>query len=252
MYSSPDSRDGSDTVTTVLESAKSLDEIFYALSKYMVWDYLNYFLLQSFIERFADDDIELKSMMKQYQKDLTGYILAMQIPTYLNAIHAYKDPIIKSENSTTDSEDEVILKLSPEQKHTLFKKLQVKVMAKITDHSFSYVTDLWKSLTDQFVLPQLAMVLHSIAEGCIVITWFIPANLVNYIKRMAQEHSSMFANQNILKVILEEQCIYPVETEHEPSLPQSEVTSLKRKVKETKTHIGSRSACKWGVCQGYR
>ena len=33
MYSSPNSKDGSDTVTTVLESAESLDEIFRALSK---------------------------------------------------------------------------------------------------------------------------------------------------------------------------------------------------------------------------
>ena len=72
MYSSPDSRDGFDTVITVLESATNLDEIFYILSKYRLWDHINYFLLQSIIEKFADDDIELKSMMKQYQKDLTG------------------------------------------------------------------------------------------------------------------------------------------------------------------------------------
>ena len=44
IYSSPNSRDGSDIVTTVVESAKSLEEIFRALSKYGLWDYLNYHL----------------------------------------------------------------------------------------------------------------------------------------------------------------------------------------------------------------
>ena len=52
MYSSPNSSDGSDMVTTVLESAKSLDEIFRALSKWGLWDYLNYHLLQSIIEEY--------------------------------------------------------------------------------------------------------------------------------------------------------------------------------------------------------
>ena len=48
MYSSPNSRDGSDTVTTVLESARSLDEIFRALSKHGLLDYLNYYPLGNF------------------------------------------------------------------------------------------------------------------------------------------------------------------------------------------------------------
>ena len=74
MYSSPDSEDGSDTVTTVVESAKSLDEIFRALSKHRLWDYMNYYLLQSIIEEFAGDDDQLNGMIEQYQEALTGHI----------------------------------------------------------------------------------------------------------------------------------------------------------------------------------
>ena len=85
LYSSPNSRDGSGIVTTVLESAKSLDEIFRALGKYGLWDYLNYYLLESIIKEFARDDKELNSMMEQYQQDLTGHILALRIQTYLDA-----------------------------------------------------------------------------------------------------------------------------------------------------------------------
>jgi len=210
-------------VTTVVESSKSLEEIFRALSKYRLWDYLNYFLLQSIIEEFANDDNELNDMMEQYQQDLTGYVLALRIQEYLDATQ----PTVATRDSE-NSGDEIVLTVPPQQKHKLFKKLSVKIDANVTDHSLSYVTSLWQSLAKQFVLPRPAMILHDIAEGCIGITWLIPTNLVNHVTRMARETANMFAEEHILRVMLEEQCIYPMETE--PLLPESEATTFKRKV----------------------
>ena len=219
LYSSPYSRDGSTTVT-VVESAKSLDEIFRALSKYRLWDYLNYYLLQSIIEEFASDDSELKDMMEQYQKDLTGYILALRIETYLDATR-FELPVV----NTNDSENSADKILSSRLKYKLFKKLTVKVEANVTDHSLSYVNDLWQSLAKQFALPQPAMILQNIAEGCISITWLTPANLVNHIVKMARETASMFPEKHILNVILEEQHIYTMETN--PPLLETELLLLK-------------------------
>ena len=160
MYSSPNSRDGSDTVTTVLESAISLDEIFRTLTKYKLLDYLNYYLLQSIIEEFASDDDELNGMMKQYQQDLTGHILAQKITTYLEAT---KHLISMSEDETWD--DESVLSLPPKLKHNLYKKLSAICEVNVTDHTIKYVTDLWQSLAYQFRLPRPTMILHGIAEG---------------------------------------------------------------------------------------
>ena len=218
MYSSPDSKDGSDTVTTVVESAKSLDEIFRALSKHRLWDYLNYHLLQSIIEAFADDDDELNGMMEQYQEDLTGYILTLRIQEYLDAT---KHPIAMSDSD--NSVDEVV---PLKQKYELFRKLTAKCEVNVTNHTLSYVIDLWQSLAKQFALPRPALILHDIAEGCIGITWLIPANLVKHITRMAQESANMFAEENVLRVTLEEQCIYPMETEL--PLPETETAALKK------------------------
>ena len=244
MYSSPKSRDGSDTITVVVESARNLSEIFRALSKYGLWDYLNYYLLQDMIEEFAHDDDELNGMMKQYQKDLTGHILTLQIQTYLDATHD-ELPFV-STNDSENSDDATIPALPPQQKYRLFKKLTGKIKANVTDHTLTYVTDLWRSLANQFALPRPAMILHNIAEGCIGITWLIPNNLVKYVTRMAQETANMFAEEQILTVMLEKQCIYPMETEltikptlldtqpsplqSEPHLLESETTALKRKV----------------------
>ena len=221
MYYSPNSRDGSDTVTSVLESAVSLEEIFCALSKYRLWDYFNYYLLQSIIEEFASDDDELNDMMEQYQRDLTGHVLTQKIQTYLDA---NKYPVATGDSES--SADENITSLLPNQKHQLYKNLSAKVNVKITDHSVKYVYDLWQSLANQFALPIPAMILHSIAEGCICITWLIPANLVTHVTKMAQETANMFAKQHILKVMLEEHCIYPMETELETEPPPPETKLL--------------------------
>ena len=226
IYSSPNSRDGSDIVTTVLESAKSLEEIFRALSKYGLWDYLNYHLLQSIIEEFASDDSELKYMMEQYQKDLTGHALTMEIQMYLEATQ-YKFPVI----TTSDNEnlaDEIVPPLPPQQKCKFFKKLSIKSKVNVTDHSLNYVYNLWCSLANQFSLPHPAMILKTIAKGCLDITWLIPFNLVEHITKMAQETSSMFAKERVLRVMLEEQCIYSVMTDSH--LVQSDASVLKRKV----------------------
>ena len=226
MYSSPKSRDGSDTVTTVVESARNLDEIFRALSKHRLWDYLNYYLLQSIIEEFASDDDELNGMMKQYQQDLTGHILTLQIQAYLETVNSELPPVTANDNENPT--DEIVSALPPQQNCELFKKLTLKVKANVSDRSLSYVDDLWRSLTNQFALPRPALILHNIAKGCIGITWLIPANLVKYVTKMARETTNMFAEENVLRVTLEEQCIYPMEAEL--PLLESETAALKEKV----------------------
>ena len=245
LYSSPNSKDGSDTVTVVVESARNLSEIFRALSRYGLWDYLNYYLLQDMIEGFAHDDNELNGMMEQYQKDLTGHILTLKIQTYLDATHD-ELPLV-STNDSENSDDETIPALPPEQKYKLFKKLRGKIKANVTDHTLNYVVDLWHSLANQFALPQPAMILHDIAEGCIGITWLIPANLVKHIMRMAQETANMFAEEQILTVTLENQCIYPMDTElaSDPTLLETEPSRLQNKPRllETETTALKRKVC---------
>ena len=245
LYSSPDSKDGSDTVTAVVECARSLDEIFRALSKHRLWDYINYYLLQSIIEQFADDDDELKQMMEQYQKDLTGHVLTLRIQTYLDATH-FEYPIAMSD-SEISADEEIITSLPPQQKHEFFKKLTTKYKVNVTDHTLSYIIDLWRSLANQLALPRPAMILHDIAEGSIGITWLIPANLVKHITQMAQETTNMFAEENVLSVTLEERSIYPLETElvSEPTLLETEPSLLQSEPRplETEATAPKRKVC---------
>ena len=217
MYSSPDSKDGSDMVAAVVESARSLDEIFCALSKHRLWDYLNYYLLQSIIEEFANDDDELKRMMKQYQRDLTVSVLTLRIQEYLEATHSL---------ATSDSDNLADESVPLQQNHKLFTKLTVKLNGNPFD-TVSYVIDVQRTIAKHLALPQHAMILHDIAKGCICITWFIPANLGKLVTTMVQEATNIFAEENVPRVSLETKLLQP---ESEPSLLETEAAAYKRKV----------------------
>ena len=225
MYSSPNSNDGSEMVTTVLESATRLDEIFRALSKHRLWDYLNYYLLQCIIQEFACDDDELNDMMVRYQQALTGHILMLKIQVYLDAIN----PIVTSSDSESSGDENVITPLP----RKLFRKLSVKVKVNVTECTLKYVSKLWESLAKLVLLPQPATILHTIAEGCVCVTWLIPTNLVEHVTRMVRETTTMFATERTLRVMLENQCIY-TETKHllletKDPLPENEPPLMETK-----------------------
>ena len=206
-FSSPNSTDGKHMVITVVESAATLGGIFRALSKHGLWDYRNYHLLQVIVENFGHDDHELNAMMEEYQEAFVSHILVQKLEPFLDAVTSFN-----GEDSTKE------MVLSPE----LFKKLTAKVGVDITEHSLLYVEELWKFLSHQVSLPRLALILHSFAKGCISITWHVPTNLVEYVKRMTQERSNVFADRtdlHILRLTLDGQCIYPVEAES--SLPRT-------------------------------
>ena len=135
MCSSCNSRDGSETVATNIESAKDLDKIFRVLSKNGFWDYRKYYPLQNIIEQFASDDVELKKMMEEYQKDLSGHTLALGIQKCM----------------CLDATDcvQIISKFT--------------LPADVTYHSLNYVKNLWRSLENEFSLPKLEEFLHDSA-----------------------------------------------------------------------------------------
>ena len=205
--SSRNSTDGTPMVITVVESATTLGGVFCALSKHKVWDYRNYHLLQFIVKKFGHDDHQLNEMMEEYQKDLRSHILVQKLEPFLDAVTPFN-----GENST----DEMV------SSQELFKDLKVKAGVNITEASLLYVEELWEFLAHQVSLPRAALILRRFAKGCISITWQVPTNLVEYVKRMTQERSNVLADRtdlHILRVMLDGQCIYPVEAES--SLPRT-------------------------------
>ena len=60
-----------------------------------------------------------------------------------------------------------------------YDKLSVKLgQHDVTERSLQYVHDLWKYIAQHLLeLPNLDAVLYDIQDGCILVTWLIPAAL---------------------------------------------------------------------------
>ena len=135
-------------VKKLLNPSANISEMLVMLTVEGVWDFMNYYLLESVIEKYGDD--QTKEMMQQYKQDLTGYLLVTKIKDHLDAVDL--------EHPTR--------RMLPIPQEELFSLLTMKIKGvNITDRSLKYFTDLWYSLQDHFYLPKPVDVLHLIVQG---------------------------------------------------------------------------------------
>ena len=148
LYSCQGKMNRNQFVKKLLNRSANISEMFEMLTVEGVWDFMNYYLLESVIEKYGDD--QTKEMMQQYKQDLTGYLLVTKIKDHLDAVNL--------EHPTR--------KMLPIPQEELFSLLTMKIKGvNITDRSLKYFTDLWYSFQDHFHLPKPVDVLHLIVQG---------------------------------------------------------------------------------------
>jgi len=126
-----------------LKPSARTSEVFETLTLERAWDFLNYYLLESIIEEYGDG--RTREMLKQYKRDLTGYMLVTKMKDHLVVPPTCWALCIPQE--------ELLSSLNTELK-----------WVNITSHSLEYVRDLWESQQQQFSLPEYILVLHAIAK----------------------------------------------------------------------------------------
>ena len=185
QYSLEDSNDGSDFVAAVTESSLTIGGIFRAIGKQHLWTYWNYFLLQSLVEEFANDDKDLRASITQYGEELTGFFFTTTIESYLKEVVRSSHP---------DSEQPP----SPCPDSKLLSHLSVKFGRDITNRSLEYIRQLWESLGKKCRLPLHTILLQSIKEGSICVTWMIPSHLMPQLVKGLCKSAAYFKEQHIL------------------------------------------------------
>ena len=79
-----------------------------------------------------------------------------------------------------------------------YRKLSVKVRAKVTEKSMQYVYELWKSLVSNLLLPSLTAILDSVLDDCILVTWLIPTKHTPELVKKAHANPDFFQEHNVL------------------------------------------------------
>ena len=199
FYCKDDHFDADTFLRKFINQDLSLKEVFDAISKQGLWDYMNYGLLQSFIKVFLSEDTEANDMLTQYQRNIRGYFLATKLEEYIKNAQSAKQCALHSDLLPPASPDK-----------NLFTDLSIKITGvDIAQESLAYIDQLWKSLANQISLPLQMLLLRTVGKGCIIITWLIPSYVVPHVIKRVGESSNYFEEEHIIRVIVDHSCIYP-------------------------------------------
>ena len=210
-----------------------LKEVFDAICKQGLWDYMNYELLQSIIEQFLSEDTLANDMLTQYQKDIRSYLFATKLEVYIKNAQSAKQCELHSD---------ILPPASPDK--NLFTVLSIEIDGvNITQQSLAYISQFWKSLANQLSLPLQMVLPHMAEKGNIIITWLIPSYAVPHVTKRVGESSNYFEEEHIISVVLDHNCIYPIVFKESPSqeAPLKEVYLPDYWTKMSVVHLCSRT-----------
>ena len=139
----------------------TLPQLFNAISRYKIWDYLNFDLASYLFQEFAKDDQICVELLADYQRDFTGYLLTTEIVHHIAAQRGAGPTATPPENIPSEE---------------LCSKLTMKLAIDVTTHSLKYVEEVWKTLLRRSQLPKHTLLLRDIAESSLMITWLFPKN----------------------------------------------------------------------------
>ena len=87
-------------------------------------------------------------------------------------------------------------------------KLRVKLKVRVTVMTLLYIEHLWEKMAEQFSLPSLPVLLDTIKEGCVEVTWLVPIPSAEQIKAKINDSTDFLRSFDIFRVMLEEELLY--------------------------------------------
>ena len=186
-----------------LPNSSDLMKIFQAMTRNDLWNYSNYFPLESLIEDFGGDT-DLITQVEQFKVDRSSFQIATKIKDYIPAA-----------KSLLAESDEPVESAPTKRDRKYLWKLGVKLDERVADESLQYLDELWRSLAKTLLLPPVSLVLHAIVEKSILVVWLIPAELAPKAIEIAHRSAEFFRSYPILSVTIGDECVYEKEIEGE-------------------------------------
>ncbi len=181
--------------------SQSVGDIFKSITKHKLWDYMNYYYIEEILEEFGGDDRELTEWVRDYKTDLGGFKAVTKIADFMDCFKAGGGSIVDTGSADKSLN---VARYDP----TYYSTLSVKLETCVKEKGLFYVDDLWKSITDHFLLPPLPVLLDSICEGCVEVTWVTPSALTMQIQWNMDGASEFLDKNEILRVAIDNQVIY--------------------------------------------
>ena len=167
----------------------SCEEIFSFLTRMEVWDFLNFQVLQEIVEKFIPNDAEVSRKISEYAPEVEAFKNETNLRDYIrvrgsgaNAIPQYKDVMVKIKR---DYDRFTLAQLSEEEGF----------------------------LANQFHLNQFIFWLKNVEDGCVQITWLVPASAIQLLKpEKLAEKGKALRERGIREIWVDGRYVYKVYT----------------------------------------
>ena len=189
-----------------IPQSENVIKIFEAVTQNGLWSYWHYTPVENIIKEYAPSDDEMKSWIYNYRKDLSGYKATTKIA---DAMEIYSNSIEEFEETDQTRQPAVTCDSA------YLRQLSVKLRTRVTEKTLVYIDDLWLSLAEYFLLPSLSVLLDKIQRGCVEVSWLIPPHYVFQIVGNLQENAAFLQSKGIVKVLLDDECVYDEAQEEE-------------------------------------
>lgn len=175
-----------------IPTTSDVREMFNAITEKEGWNYMHFRSLKKTLKHYEITDDETQKRFCDYEQSLASYHITTKIKDWiekknLDVKHSNQPQTLPTHDCTKLS-----IKLHPHE---------------VTDRTLQYIKELWETIAKGLLkLPDLDAVLFDITEGCLFITWLVPAS-DDEIREIVLNHQSDFVKHNIVLLILNDEPI---------------------------------------------
>ena len=180
-----------------IKSSSNVDEMFDTITCNKGWSYQHYRSLKNILRKSGITDPKTNKKFADYTQSLHSYNVTILIVDWIKKKKLDKKCLNSVQSPPPPDCDELSVKLYP---------------CKVIDKTLQYVKELWEAIAEDLLeLPDLDAVLYDIKEGCLFITWLIPARegMKQLIRRRVSCCEEFLKGHNIALFMLNKECVCP-------------------------------------------
>lgn len=183
----------------IVNYAVNISDVFEIISKHRLWGPFHYIPLEEIAKEFGEGDPELSAIIKEYKMELAGFKATTKIVDFIRDC--------EDEDEIADPDESILEDIARYDKRYC-RKLTLKLKERVTERSLNFIDQFWRSIADHFVIPCLSVVLDSIKEGCVEVTWCVPTSMALQILAKDQDSTGFWKKLEVIHVILDDRILY--------------------------------------------
>jgi len=183
----------------VTGTSQNISDIFKDITRHKLWDFMNYYSIEAILEEFGGGDGEVTQLLRDYKMELAGFKAATKIVDYIN--------FTKPGGDVADTDSSLTPNIA-RYDSTFCQKLSMKLDTRVEEKGLFYLDDLWKSVAAHFMLPSLPVLLESIREGCVEVTWLVPPSHTMQIQWNIDGALEFLQRNGIFRISINDDAVY--------------------------------------------